>query len=411
MKKERILIFTPWRPFAHAVRCGEVASCLRGQGFETYYSGRADSAFATRAKQDGVPYYPVEILAGEGHKLSIYYSSESEARKDFEAVRTLIQETQPDMIISDASPMVPLAAESEAVPHASLASAMWTGFYGSKRPWLVRSALAWKIAPLGPLAYRTARRCIWAVAKKRLLRILNSISSTEGLTLRNDGWDYFLGNELTIITDHPAYGLLQSPPQSFHYCGPISWTPDIEEDKAGLELDESRPAVYVSFGSSGPFELLSEVTNWLLESGRQVVITSAFTENSDAAELFSHPHVHARPFIDVSEVLPRCESVIFHGGNGTSYQVLEYKKPSLVIPRIQEQNWNGYRLQEMGVSKLLSVKEQNRAAFLKALDETIEKAKLKYAELPDIGGEIHGDLNGAPRAAAILSEYFAKQKG
>ncbi len=69
-------------------------------------------------------------------------------------------------------------------------------------------------------------------------------------------------------------------------------------------------------------------------------------------------------WVDGPSAIQQCDLVIYHGGFGTTMEVLKAGKPSIVIPSHSEQEGNGRRLEKLNVGRTLLVDNEE----LKTLD-------------------------------------------
>jgi rhamnosyltransferase subunit B len=82
-------------------------------------------------------------------------------------------------------------------------------------------------------------------------------------------------------------------------------------------------------------------------------------------------HVEYAPF---SRLLPRCASIVHHGGIGTSAQSLAAGIPQLAMPMAHDQNDNAARLHRLGVAETISVRRFSPKSAAEALDRVMDPA-------------------------------------
>ena len=376
----KILTITPWDSFAHAVRCGSVVKSLREKDMSIICIGGKDSSFLKISQKEGFECYPVSFQLGplKRHELDLY--TEQSAISDFRLLLDLFRKVHPDLILSDAAPVVPLVAEKLDIRHVGLVSAFWTNYYAFQRPILKWSSIGYFLGR----NIRQVLRGYWTdLFNKKLSKWaqpLNHIAISNGLNKRENILSFLEGNSMTLITDLPEFGTLKNAPKTFKYCGPLIWDPPFHSYDIPKKLDKKRPAAYVSFGSSGAFFYIEKIVKWLLEEDWQVILTTAFNWIPLTESLIHDSRIITEEFINVDDVLPFCEAVIFHGGIGTAYQVLMHKKPSVIIPRYFEQGWNAYRLEQLGVGRIMTPRLLTKKRLMTTLKEIIEKSKSIFQE-------------------------------
>jgi UDP:flavonoid glycosyltransferase YjiC (YdhE family) len=104
-------------------------------------------------------------------------------------------------------------------------------------------------------------------------------------------------------------------------------------------------------------------------------------------------HVHVERFVNADLVLPHCDLMVCHGGNGTVYQALSHGVPLVGAPAHAEQAYSLKRAREHGVGVALSPRRVRRTGL---------------ADVPKAIRRVLGDERFRQRAqafAAILANY------
>jgi MGT family glycosyltransferase len=111
--------------------------------------------------------------------------------------------------------------------------------------------------------------------------------------------------------------------------------------------------LYFTLGTIFPMESGDLFTRVLLGLDG-VPVTVSVGRDVDPAELGSQPPgVRVERHVDQAEVLPRCRTVISHGGSGSVLAALSYGLPSVLLPMGADQPWNARRCEELGVARVL----------------------------------------------------------
>lgn len=141
-------------------------------------------------------------------------------------------------------------------------------------------------------------------------------------------------------------------------------------------LDRSKKVVYLSLGSEGLNTVLDNLES-LLPSEVQFIVVTGQTQEASRHLLTSNQKIPANvfiePFVNAELVLPHCDLVICHGGNGTIYQALGFGLPVAGFATHREQFHGLRRLQELGLGKAFWLKDLERegAIVIKNLVEDI----------------------------------------
>jgi UDP:flavonoid glycosyltransferase YjiC (YdhE family) len=231
---------------------------------------------------------------------------------------------------------------------------------------------------------------------------LNKIAQSIGLKRRDNIIDFLSGNDLTLITDTPEFGPLKNPPIHFKYCGPILWYPPFHSHDLLNSLNLHKKIIYLSFGSTGRFSSLENIVRWLLNNGYQIIMTMRGVKDF-SLRLSQNPNLITSDLINAWEIIPHCDAVIFHGGNGTAYQSLACGKPSIVIPFHLEQGWNANRIEEIGAGCLLHYKNLSENKLILTIERILHDEDM-LNHLKEMSKRIIL-ADGAKKAAKIICDF------
>jgi UDP:flavonoid glycosyltransferase YjiC (YdhE family) len=396
--------------FAHAVRCGNIAKYLQEKGASIICVGGQDSSFLDMSRKEGFECHSISFQMGPMKRYELPLYTEGAAISELRSLSELFYRIHPDLILSDGAPIVPLIAERLNVPHVSLVSAFWTNYYALERPILKWNTIGYF---LGKNAQRVLRNYWTNYFNKKLsewAESLNHVAISYDLTKRENLLSFLEGNSMTLVTDLPEIGTLKNAPKTFKYCGPLIWNPPFHSYDILRRLDKKKPAAYVSFGSSGAFFLIEKIVKWLLEEDWQVILTTAFNSTPLTESLIHDTRIITEEFINVDDVLPYCEAVIFHGGIGTAYQILMHKKPSVIIPRHFEQGWNAYRLEQLGVSRIMTPRLLTKERLITTLKEVIEKSKSIFQESTFFQQDRIKEIDGSQIASNLIYDLYTNSE-
>jgi UDP:flavonoid glycosyltransferase YjiC (YdhE family) len=111
------------------------------------------------------------------------------------------------------------------------------------------------------------------------------------------------------------------------------------------------PTVYFTLGTEFNVEsgdLFTRVLAGLRQLRANVLVTVG--HEIDPAELGPQPaNVHVERFLPQTEVLPRCELVVFHGGSGTLTGALAHGLPMVILAMGADQPANALRCEALGI--------------------------------------------------------------
>jgi UDP:flavonoid glycosyltransferase YjiC (YdhE family) len=139
------------------------------------------------------------------------------------------------------------------------------------------------------------------------------------------------------------------------YRTPAPEEPTDDDVQGLLELLSDRPVVYLTLGTifnqeSG--DLFERAIAGLRELPVHVVVTVG--RELDPTSLGPQPpHVHVRPYIPQSLLLPHADLVVAHGGSGSLLGALSYGLPQVLLPLGADQPLNAGRAEQLGVALVL----------------------------------------------------------
>ncbi|HET8525362.1 MAG TPA: nucleotide disphospho-sugar-binding domain-containing protein, partial [Actinomycetota bacterium] len=110
--------------------------------------------------------------------------------------------------------------------------------------------------------------------------------------------------------------------------------------------------VYLSLGSLGSadVELMRRLISVLAETRHRYVVSKG--PRADEFDMPDNMWGEAR--VPQTNVIPRCDLVITHGGNNTTTEALHFGKPMIVLPLFWDQYDNAQRVHELGFGVRLS---------------------------------------------------------
>ena len=162
----------------------------------------------------------------------------------------------------------------------------------------------------------------------------------------------------------------------------------------GWLADLPRPAVYVTFGTVPVFSTpqLLRLAVEALEPLATVVVTTGPNPPEVIAE--TGEHVHVEQYLPQSQVLPRVDLVVSHGGAGTTIGALAQAVPHLVVPGgAPSQVRNAARTEALGLGRTIPSDRLSAATLRDAARELLTDQRYRHAatsarkeldQLPDV---------------------------
>lgn len=117
-----------------------------------------------------------------------------------------------------------------------------------------------------------------------------------------------------------------------------------------------RPAAYVTFGTVSIFSR-PEIIQRAVEAIELLVAAVVVTTGPNPPDLvsFASPDVHVVDYLPQTEILPRVDLVVSHGGAGTTLGALSHGLPHLVMPGVApSQQRNAARTEALGLGRVTS---------------------------------------------------------
>ncbi len=202
----------------------------------------------------------------------------------------------------------------------------------------------------------------------------------------------------------------QDVPPSVHYVGPCVWHPP--EQKKGIDwlatIPTDKPWVHVTEGTShyqDPFVLRAAALG-LAGQPVEALLTTGGSRDPDTLDLGPlAPNIHLTGWISHSDLLPRCSVLVTTGGPATIMASLRVGVPLVVVPTTWDKPDNARRVVEAGVGIRLSPRRCKPDALRDAVERVLNDPSYRSN-----ARRIAGLLEAAPgpvRSAELLEELVA----
>lgn len=172
------------------------------------------------------------------------------------------------------------------------------------------------------------------------------------------------------------------------------------------ELAEGDGAlVYLSLGSLGSadVELMQRLVDVLATTNHRVIVSKG--PRHDEIEL--RDRMWGAEVVPQTNVLPKVDLVITHGGNNTTTESLHFGKPMILLPLFWDQYDNAQRIDELGLGVRLDTYGFADAQLTDAIDLLVAHDSLRQRMAMD-GRRIramHGTAIAADRIAAVAEQH------
>ncbi|HKF81499.1 MAG TPA: nucleotide disphospho-sugar-binding domain-containing protein [Solirubrobacterales bacterium] len=156
--------------------------------------------------------------------------------------------------------------------------------------------------------------------------------------------------------------------------------------------------VYLSLGSLGSadVELMRKLIAELAEAPYRIVVS----KGPQHAELELAENMAGEEFLPQTEVLPKVDLVITHGGNNTVTECLHFGKPMVVLPIFWDQHDNAQRIEETGFGARLDTYRHSGDELTGAIDRLLVDGELR-SRLAATSQRLR-EARGTERAADLI---------
>jgi MGT family glycosyltransferase len=164
------------------------------------------------------------------------------------------------------------------------------------------------------------------------------------------------------------------------------------------------PLIYLSLGSLGSadVELMRKLVADLAEAPYRVIVS----KGPQHTELELAANMCGEEFLPQTEILPKVDLVITHGGNNTVTECLYFGKPMVVLPIFWDQHDNAQRIDEAGFGVRLDTYGHSGAELAGAIERLLGDEALA-ARLARTSERLQG-APGTEKAADLIEEIAGR---
>lgn len=292
----------------HLASAGFDDLVLRGTNFVRHPIASVSPAYVESALRRGRRIYDVPVL-----------------RRYVREELGLFSRVEPDVVVGDFRLSLSVSAPLATVPYIALANAYWS-------PYAVRDGFPLPDHPIVRLLGedRAARHFPKAIpfVFSHFAKPVNDARKAHGLAPLGGLLEVLTFGDHVVYADTPALVPLAGAPPSHEFIGPVLWSPDVALPAFWNEIDDTRPSVYVTLGSSGSLDALPIVVEALSAMPVEVLVATAGRCRLPRVS----GNVHVTDFLPGEVAARRSALVVSNGGSSTSYQALSEGVPVLGIP-------------------------------------------------------------------------------
>ena len=401
----KIVALSNAHALAHVSRQLEIAKLLRQRGHELLFAGHGK--YLETADRDGfatrkLPYITVEqvVRAVRSQKLWELYR-EPELQTFIDAELDLYQAFRPDLVMIDNRPTARASAEKAGLPTVAVLNVHRSNY--RRIPFFSYVQSLGRDLPGLSLADRVENAIERQLYDRLVMGGLNKVRRRMGLP-RRYAYEHEEG-DLSLLADIPEFNPSEPLPEHLRYIGPLTWHNDLPAPGCLERLDPERPVAYFTLGSEGLDELVDQLAV-LTRRGIQIVVATGAADLP--ARLNPPADVFLEQYVNTDALLPHCDLVCCHGGNGTLYQALGHGLPCVVVATHAEQHYGGKRIHQLGLGRAMTLKQVRRRGI-----ETLVESVRQVLETPAYRQSAQTfaahlqDWNG-PELAADAIEAFAQ---
>ena len=310
----------------------------------------------------------------------------------------LIVKTNPDLVVGDFRLSLSISARHLGIPYAAISNAYWS-------PYAIEQHLPMPVLPLTKNLPLPAARLLFDVfspfVSRLFCRPLNRVRMMYGLpALRSDLRVAYTDADQVLYADSPTMFATSMLPDSHRRIGPILWAPPMPAPPWWDHIDDDKPVIYLTLGSSGPPELLTVVLQALARYEVTVIVSTA----GASLAVTTASNVHVADYLPGIEAAARASLVICNGGSPTAHQALAAGVPVLGIASNMDQFLNMTDLVTAGTGLMLRADRASVSAVSNAVGrllseqsflEAAKKISLDFSRL-DAKTEFCHFIDGIP---------------
>ncbi|MEM6579624.1 MAG: nucleotide disphospho-sugar-binding domain-containing protein [Pseudomonadota bacterium] len=348
-----ILFVAEANSLAHVVRPLVLAKSLNPHDYDIHFACAPGFEFVL--EDTGFTFHSIQSMSVQefidrlavGGRLYNYERLSSYIRED----RALIRRVKPDLVIGDFRLSLSVSAPAENVGYLAICNAHWSPFAKQQFP-IPEHPLVDIFGPrVGQVLFNIGR----PVAFRHHLAPLNRHRRENHLPKFASLGAAYTQGDATLFCDVPGLVPTKGLPDTHHYIGPIVWSPDMPLPDWWHQIEDDRPTIYVTLGSTGQATILPDLIASVAQLQVNLVIATA-----GRRELQTLPdRVYCEEYLPGIEAAKRSALVICNGGSATAYQAISQGTPVLGIASNMDQFFTMGYIEKFGAGRLLRAGQAN----------------------------------------------------
>ncbi|MCB0419408.1 MAG: hypothetical protein KDD61_00315 [Bdellovibrionales bacterium] len=287
----------------------------------------------------------------------------------------VIKKVQPDFIIDDFRLSSSMASESMEIPHITINNITWSPYW--KPPYEVTPdiEIVYKFGEkIGGFLFKNLK----GYFEKNILRPFNKVRNEMGLKqILSIHQLYSSGAKvgyLDISEMNPGIQL----PENHSFLGTLLFSYPISLPNWWKNVNQQKPLIYISLGSSGRAEIIPKLLEPLRNSEYEIILsTSGKNINFQPAS-----NIYTAPYLPDREILSQCQLYVSNGGSGGAQQALALGVPVLALPDNYDQWLYSSMLAEKKLAKVVRPSTLNAKTFKHEIDLILQDSQFQKRILP-----------------------------
>ncbi len=297
--------------------------------------------------------------------------------------RQLIAGIEPDLVIGDMRPSLPISSRLEGRPWTVIMNAYWSP-YAKRRSILPSIPLTQFVSPrlLGPI-YKVAEPLAHAVHVGQMNRVRKEFGIP---ALPPDLRVMYTEGTYVLYPDVPEFVPTRNRPEGHHYVGACQWTlPAPLPGWWDRMVEDPKPKVFVSLGSSGALRVLPPLLKALSRLPVSILLSTSGRDLPVPTR-----DVYMSDLLPLAEAAAKSGVVVSHGGSSGVYPAIAAGTPVLGLPANADQQLSTAVLEDSGAGLGVRVEEASEKRLLRTLEKLLSEPQYRLA---------------AQKWAAIFSRY------
>ncbi|MBL0059682.1 MAG: glycosyl transferase family 1 [Elusimicrobia bacterium] len=376
MDKKKVLFMPGSFSLAHVGRLISLAESLPSDSYEVVFAcEERDQRFIParfgRRRATSLRAEEFRRRLEKGHPLIDAPFLRRQVAEDIHLLKSL----RADLVVGDFRPSLSISASVAGVPYMNVVNAHWSPW--SKEPFQVPALL--DIMPVQWMGFRFGKKFLDSIIPlvfRLHSRAFNRVRREHGLAaLPHDLRGVYSAGDYTAYADLPDLAPTPGAPAGHRHIGPVLWEPDVPLPPWWADLPTDKPLVYLSAGSTGRTDFLTNVLAALADMPVTVAVATAgrTTVAPVAGRVFVAEYLPGLPLCQ------RAALAINNGGAGGVTQALTAGIPVLGIAANMDQCMVMKPVARSGAGRMVLAGEAKTYAWREVIGELLSSRAAKAA--------------------------------